>query len=175
MIRKARTWMTACCIPFAAGILLAQSAPGPVPADILSAKSLFVSNGGGDAGLFPEPFSGDSSRGYNELYGALKTSGLYQLVDDPSQADLVLELKLTAPYGPSRANKMQGASDPLPMFTLTVFDRKTHYALWTLTRDIDFAVLQRTHDRNFDDALMAVVSQFEALGGKQPPAAAKTP
>jgi len=175
MIRKTRTWMTACCILFAAGTFLAQSAPGPVPADILSAKSLFVSNGGGDAGLFPEPFSGDPSRGYNELYGALKASGLYQLVDDPSQADLVLELKLTAPYGPSRANKMQGASDPLPMFTLTVFDRKTHYALWTLTRNIDFAVLQRTHDRNFDDALTAVVSQFEALGGKQPPAAAKTP
>lgn len=174
-MRRAGICRTACFILIAAGTLLAQSAPGPVPAAILSAKSLFVSNGGGDAGLFPEPFSGDPSRGYSELYAALKASGQYQLVDDPSQADLVLDLKLTAPYGPSRANKMQGASDPLPMFTLTVFDRKTHYALWTLTRNIDFAVLQRTHDRNFDDALMAIVSQFEALGGKTPAASTTTP
>ncbi len=165
---RARVCTTFCVVVLFVGAALAQSAPGPVPAAILSAKTLFVSNGGGDAGLFPEPFSGDPSRGYNELYGALKASGQFQLVGDPSQADLVLELKLTAPYGPSRANKMQGASDPLPMFTLTLFDRKTHYALWTLTRDIEYAVLQRTHDRNFDEALTAIVSQFEALSGKQP-------
>jgi hypothetical protein len=165
---RAKVCTIFCVIVLFVGAALAQSAPGPVPAAILSAKTLFVSNGGGDAGLFPEPFSGDPSRGYNELYGALKASGQFQLVGDPSQADLVLELKLTAPYGPSRANKMQGASDPLPMFTLTLFDRKTHFALWTLTRDIEYAVLQRTHDRNFDEALTAIVSQFEALSGKQP-------
>lgn len=164
-----------CVVLLSAGTLLAQSAPGPVPTAILSAKAIFLSNGGGDAGLFPEPFSGDPSRGYNELYAALKASGQFQLVDDPSQADLVLELKLTAPYGPSRANKMQGASDPLPMFTLTVFDRRTHYALWTLTRNIEVAVLQRTHDRNFDDALAAIASQFEALSGKHPAAGTAAP
>jgi hypothetical protein len=165
---RAKVCTIFCVVVLFVGAALAQSAPGPVPAAILSAKTLFVSNGGGDAGLFPEPFSGDPSRGYNELYGALKASGQFQMVGDPSQADLVLELKLTAPYGPSRANKMQGASDPLPMFTLTLFDRKTHFALWTLTRDIEYAVLQRTHDRNFDEALTAIVSQFEALSGKQP-------
>lgn len=150
-----------------AGTLLAQAAPGPVPAAILSAKTIFLSNGGGDAGLFPEPFTGDPSRGYNQLYTDLKAAG-YSLAADPSQADLVLEIKLTAPYGPSRANKMQGASDPLPMFTLTVYDQKTHYALWTLTRTVDFAILQKTHDRNFDDALNSIASQFEALSGKRP-------
>lgn len=158
-----------CTLVFSAGVGLAQR-PAPVPTAIASATKIFVSNAGADAGLFPAPFTGDPSRGYNQLYAALKGSGLYQLVDDPSDADLVLELRLTAPYGPSNANKVQGASDPRPMFTLTVYDRKTHYVLWTLTRNIDVAFLQKTHDRNFDDALAMLVSQFEALSGKQPAA-----
>jgi hypothetical protein len=157
-----------CALLLSAGTLLAQSAPGPVPAAILSAKTIFVSNGGADAGLFPEPFTGDPSRGYNQLYDALKASGQYQLVSDPSQADLVLEIKLTAPCGSLRDNKVAGNADPLPMFTLTVYDRKTHYALWTLTRTAEYAYLQKTHDHNFDTALAAIASQFEALGGKPP-------
>ena len=140
--------------------------PAPVPPAIASAAKIFISNAGADAGLFPQPFTGDPSRGYNQLYLALKASGRYQLVDSPSDADLVLELRLTAPYGPSNANKAQGASDPRPMFTLTVYDRQTHYVLWTLTHTIEWAILQKTHDRNFDDALAAIVSQFEALSGK---------
>lgn len=158
---------------FSAAAALAQQSsgtPAPIPTGIASATKLFVSNAGADAGLFPEPFTGDPSRGYNQLYIALKSSGQYQLVGDPSDADLVLELRLTAPYGPSNANKVQGASDPRPMFTLTVYDRKTHYVLWTLTHTIEVAFLQKTHDRNFDEALAAMVSQFEALSGKQAPA-----
>lgn len=138
----------------------------PVPAALTSAKSIFLSNAGADAGLFPEPFTGDPSRGYNELYGALKQSGKYQLVGDPSQADLVLELRLEAPNGPSRPDKMQGASDPLPEFRLVVYDAKTHYVLWALSKSIDFAILQRTHDHNFDQALSSLLSQFEQITGK---------
>ena len=140
--------------------------PAPIPPAIAAATKIFISNAGADAGLFPQPFTGDPSRGYNQLYLALKASGRYQLVDSPSDADLVLELRFTAPYGPSNPNKSQGASDARPMFTLTVFDRQTHYVLWTLTHTVDWAILQKSHDRNFDDALAAIVSQFEALSGK---------
>lgn len=147
----------------------AAATPAPIPAAIASATKIFISNAGADAGLFPSPFTGDPSRGYNQLYLALKSSGRYQLTGDPADADLVLAIHLTAPYGPSNANKAQGASDPRPMFTLTVYDRKTHYVLWTLTHSIDWAVLQKTHDHNFDLALEAIVSQFEALGGKPIP------
>jgi len=167
---KTRLCTILCALLLSAGTLLAQAAPGPVPAAILSAKTLFISNGGGDAGLFPEPFSGDPSRGYNQLYAALKASGNYQLVNDPAQAGLVLEIKITAPYGSLRDNKVAGNADPLPMFTLTIYDRSTHYALWTLTRTVEYAYLQKTHDHNFDTALAAIASQFEALTGK-PPAA----
>jgi hypothetical protein len=79
------------------------------------------------------------------------------------EADLVLELQLTAPNGPANANKVKGASDPLPMFRLVVFDRKTHYVLWAVTESIDVAYVQKTHDRNFDDALTLLVTDLQNL------------
>jgi len=148
----------------------AQQAPAPVPPAISSAGKIFVSNAGADSGLFPSPFSGDVNRGYNQLYAALKATGQYPLVSDPAEADLVLELQLTAPNGPASDNKVKGASEPLPMFRLVVYDRKTHFVLWAFTQSIELAYLQKTHDRNFDDALNAILLEFESLSGKaQPP------
>ena len=144
--------------------------PGHVPPALLAAKTIFLSNGGADSGLFPQPFSGDPNRGYDALRAALVSSGKHELVDDPAQADLVLELQLTAPNGPSSGNKQKGASDPLPMFRLTIYDRPTHYVLWALTESIDVALLQKTHDKNFDQAVADLALDFDQLTGKQPAA-----
>ena len=154
-----------------AAFVLAQrpASEAPVPEALRSATKIFVSNAGGDSGLFPSPFSGDPSRGYNQLYAGLKANSQFQLVSDPSEADLVLELQLTAPMGSTRSmnvNKVNGASDPVPMFRLVVYDRKTHYILWAFTQSIDIAFLQKTHDRNFDDAVTALLLEFESLTGK---------
>ena len=135
----------------------------PVPPALLNAKTVFISNAGADSGLFPHPFSGDPDRPYNEFYSGIQSWGRYQLVADPSEADLVFELKLTAPYGPSNPNKQNGAADPLPMFRLVILDRKTHYVLWALTESIDFAFLQKTHDNNFDAALNAITMDLKRL------------
>jgi hypothetical protein len=143
--------------------------PDHVPPALLEAKTVFLSNAGADSGLFPQPFSGDPNRGYAGFYTALQNSGKHQLVDDPGQADLVLELQLTAPNGPSSGNKQNGASDPLPMFRLTVYDRHTHYVLWALTESIDVAFLQKTHDKNFDQALANLAYDFDQITGKLPP------
>ena len=158
----------------AATLLLATAAFGqqtgaaaPVPTAIVSARTIFISNGGSDAGLFPSPFSGDENRPYDELYKALQGDSHYQLVSDPAQADLVLELRLLAPYGPTNPNKVQGASNPQPQFRLKVYEGRTHYVLWTLTQAISSAILQKTHDRNFDDALNYLVTEFEGLGHGQ--------
>lgn len=150
---------------------LAASTAAPVPAAILNAKRVFVSNAGSDSGLFPHPFSGDPDRGYNQLYFALKSTKQWDLSNSPSDADLVLELQLTAPYGPSNADKQKGASDPLPMFRLAVYDAKSHFLLWAMTEAIEPANLQKTHDHNVDEALRALLGDFEALTGR--PSAAK--
>ncbi|MFZ0746509.1 MAG: hypothetical protein WAM85_19025 [Terracidiphilus sp.] len=139
---------------------------GPVPPAVVAARSVFVSNAGSDSGLFPEPFSGDPSRSYTEFYSLLSASGAFQIVSDPSAADLVLELQLTAPAGPAHGSKQLGASDPVPMFRLVVYDRKTHYILWTETQSIEVAMLQKTHDRNFDEALDSILNAFLKVAGK---------
>jgi hypothetical protein len=141
---------------------------GPVPSAILSAKKIFVSNAGADSGLFPSPFSGDTNRGYNQFYAGLQATGQYELVTDPAEADLVLELQLTAPNGPSNGSKINGASNPVPMLRLAVYDQETHFVLWAFTQSIDVAILQKTHDRNFDDAVAAILLSFETLSGKAP-------
>lgn len=135
----------------------------PVPTPLLNAKKLFISNAGADSGLFPHPFSGDPDRPYNQFYAAIKSWGRYELVDDPANADVVFELHLTAPNGPQSPSKQNGASDPLPMFRLTILDRKTHYVLWALTESIGFAFLQKTHDHNFDLALAAITDDLRRL------------
>jgi hypothetical protein len=132
-------------------------ASAPVPPLLLTAKKLFISNAGADSGLFPHPFAGDPDRAYNQFYADVSSWGRYQLVASPSEADLVFELQLSAPNGPSNADKEKGASDPLPMFRLVIYDRPTHYVLWALTESVAPAAKQKTHDHNFDEALASLV------------------
>jgi hypothetical protein len=141
-------------------LIAQQAAPvaiAPVPSLMLNAKKIFISNAGADSGLFPHPFSGDPDRAYNEFYANVESWGRYELVATPGEADLVFELQLTAPNGPSNADKQKGASDPLPMLRLVIYDRATHYVLWALTESIAPATLQKTHDHNFDEAVANLV------------------
>jgi hypothetical protein len=156
------------CFLFLGLVLNAQSPAPPVPTAIARAKSVFISNAGSDSGLFPQPFTGDTSRAYARFYNALNASGAFTLAGDPADADLVLEIGLTAPYGPTNSNKQDGTADPRPMFRLVVYERQTHYVLWTITQSVEVAFRQATHDRNFDEALAAVVNKFLQLAGKPP-------
>jgi hypothetical protein len=100
------------------------------------------------------------------LRGGAGALGKYELVAEPREAELVFELELVGPAGPANPNKVKGASDPLPMFRLRIIDRETHYVLWVLTEEIAQANLQKTHDRNFDDALAALVGDLKKLTDK---------
>lgn len=177
-----RTLASGFCLGFAATVLLVASAPaqmpaytdaGPIPPAIAKAKTIFISNAGSDSGLFPEPFSGDPDRAYTEFSAALAANRRFDLVDDPAYADLVLELRLFAPYGPTNPNKQNGTADPRPMFRLVVYDTKSHYILWTFTQSIELAYLQKTHDKNFDAALTGILNQFLQIAGKPPAPAPK--
>jgi hypothetical protein len=141
--------------------------PAPVPPKLLS-KTVFLSNAGADSGLFPSPFSGGTARAYDYMYKALAGSGAYTLVDDPAKADVVFELRVTAPEGPQSPNKAYGAADPLPMARLVVYDRATHYVLWTMSESIDVAYLQKTHDANFDRALDRLVLDLKVVATPNP-------
>jgi hypothetical protein len=143
----------------------AATISAPVPAALIAAHTAFLSNAGEDAGLFPHPFTGGQDRGYGYAYNALKEGGRFHLVDSPAEADVVLELSLNAPTGSLSGNKVAGVADPLPTFKLTVYDRASHYILWTVMQTIDPAALQKTHDRNFDVALDLLLKQLMTAAG----------
>ncbi|MFP5236830.1 MAG: hypothetical protein ACLGSD_13090 [Acidobacteriota bacterium] len=147
---------------------LRNAAPAPVPPAILHAKTIFLSNQSADSGLIPDIYSGTPDRGFNELYAALQASHRFTIVSDPAQADLVLSLRLVAPIDVAAARdepRPQGFPQPLPLFRLAIYDRPTHYVLWTLTEPIQKALLQHNNDKNFDHAVIALAADLQRLAG----------
>ena len=137
----------------------------PVPVGLLNARKVFISNAGADAGLFPHPFTGTQDRAYAYFYKAIAAGKRFEIVGSPADADVVMQIELLAPEGSLGESKQKGTGDPEPMFKLTVFDRPTHYILWTVTQTVDAAVRQETHDTNFDEAIGSVVSQLQMAAG----------
>lgn len=179
MRRIAICWSVCLGAAFAVGSVCraqmpAYTQPAPVPPALTTAKTVFLSNAGGDSGLFPEPFfrskeyfSGDPSRAYSEFYAELQSTRKFVLVPDPSQADLVVAISV-----------MTGRSVDfvyLPSFRLVIYDARTHYILWTINRSIKPANLQRTANKNFDMALNATLHQFLRITGKEMAPAAANP
>uniref|UniRef100_E6PZI5 Uncharacterized protein n=1 Tax=mine drainage metagenome TaxID=410659 RepID=E6PZI5_9ZZZZ len=137
---------------------------GPIPPELAHPGKIFLANGGADSGLFPTPFSGDTSRGYSQFYKALDTSGQYRLVSGPAQADLVLVLQSCAPKVLAAGNS-DIRFGVLPFLKLTIYDRQTDSPLWTFSQPIRFAFHQKSHDRKYDQAVDKLLSQFEAITG----------
>jgi hypothetical protein len=125
----------------------------PVPQVILSAKTAFVS----DKMTAIWNLSGSPTRGYNQFYTALRAVGRYELVDDPSNADLVLELE-TVPF-----DSIRTAPDGI---RLLIYDRKTHYVLWTLVHPIEACVLRKACDKNFDLAINGLIHDLKVLSSQ---------
>jgi hypothetical protein len=146
----------------------ADPQPSPVPQAILSAKKVFVSYAGDGGGLFPRLFSGNPNRVYSQFYATLKAANQFDLVSDPGDADLVLELHLDVPiarFG-RETTDIEFAAYPEFVFRLEIYDRKTHYILWTIDQSIAWADLQKNRDRNFDGALIVLMEKFQQLAGK---------
>jgi hypothetical protein len=147
----------------------------PIPTQIPAAKKVFIGNGGGDERWYDDPiFTGGPERTYNEFYTAIKTAGMYDLVSTPSEADLVLEIRMFAPS----MSDIATARDELfrqpydPQFRLTIRDPKTNTVLWAFTEHVEWAILQGNRDKNFELALTRIVTDLQGLTGQAPTPAA---
>jgi hypothetical protein len=143
--------------------------PAPIPVQILTAKKVFLANGGGDESRYDASYSGGPDRAYNAFYAAMKTWGRYELVAAPGDADLVFEIRLTVTQlqHPRVLDNDSVAYDA--QFRLVIRDVKTRETLWGLTEHAQEAVLQSNRDKNFDQALAAIVAEVQRIAG---PAAA---
>ncbi|MGH9686348.1 MAG: hypothetical protein ACRD5K_04560 [Candidatus Acidiferrales bacterium] len=140
-------------------------APAPVPTEIAAAKKVFISNGGG-ANLeniyHVTVVSGGTDRSYNQFYAAMKAWGRYDLVPSPADADLVFEISWSLPGSDLKL--------PTGRLRLVILDPKTRVKLWAIIEYAQGAMRLSNRDKNFDQAMDAVVDRLKTL--VEPPATA---
>jgi len=153
--------------------------PAPLPAQIYTARKVFVSNAGVDT---QGEYSGGPERAYNELYAGLKGLGRYELVAAPADAELVFEISFATPIvgedvsggGPGHAG-VSNRTLKDPHFRLAILDLKTHVLLWTFIEHVQNALLQGNRDKNFDQAMAALVNDIRNVAGQpEPPGSGTT-
>lgn len=100
---------------------LATSAP--IPSQILTGKTAFISNEGGDTSPSAiGKYGDDPVDTYNEFYAAMKDWGRFRLVSTPVEADLVFGVRFTIVQPESGL-----WADP--QVRLVILDPKTHVTL----------------------------------------------
>ncbi len=146
----------------------------PLPAQIFTARKVFVSNAGGDTLGY---YGGGSDRAYHQFYAALKDWRRYELVAAPGDTELAFEISFAMPTVGENVSGGNGitsvSSSPLkgPQFRLAIVDLKTHVLLWTFTEHVQPATLQMNRDKNFDQAIAALVNDVRNVAGQPGPAA----
>ena len=126
----------------------------PVPAQVLAAKTVFVSNRGLDAGAIIALAGSSPNVPFQQFYAALHSRGRLALVAAPAAADLVFEFHVDA----ALFSAGQGVATYSMFLTLTVLDPKTHVALATLE-----APLQSRLESSVNTAVTQLLNSFEAL------------
>lgn len=126
----------------------------PVPAQILSARQVFISNAPGEINT---DLDGGPNRNYDQFYAAIKSWQKYQLATSPGGADLVFEISVRRAipdmHGETRSNFLQ----------LLIVDPKTNIPLWTIDQEIEDFVRKTTGEKNFNTAMDALVKKLKQV------------
>jgi hypothetical protein len=135
--------------------------PGPLPAQIVNAKSVFISNTAPDGmpSLMLQNF-GEPNRPYDQLYAAMKSWGRYLLAGSPADADLVLEIHFTR-------SVYTGGLGEGAEFYLSILDAKTHFVLWTLVEPVQGAVRKVSWEKNIDASVSELVNDMKVISGSK--------
>ncbi len=132
----------------------------PLPSPLTSAAKLFLGNAG-------DQENADCLRAYNVFYTGVGALGRYTMVADPAAADLVLELHYEIDLGQSIASNDSRRS--VRQFRVVIIDPHTHTVLWSLTERTNYALFQKNRNKNLDETVSALVSDFNSLTSAQPP------
>lgn len=137
----------------------AQEEPfiAPIPEEIATAKTIFISNLGADPGgveiLLDEIKDPDAL--YNRFYAAMKSWGHFQIVSRPQDADLVITLNLV------------DHPEVAPRMNLVIFDEKSHVPLWTISEPLQGAVRKATWQKNFSTCINALIEDFKRIASPE--------
>jgi hypothetical protein len=129
---------------FATCCLYAQQF-SPMPPQLLSAKTVFISNA-------TAAFGSASDNGYNQFYTAVQNLGHFTITTTPAQADLILEFGLGS--GPNYPNN-NGIIE-----TLRILDARSGVVLWSVSEGGDPAGRQEAAEKNAQTAANNLASDL---------------
>ena len=137
-------------LPLLAADKVPPAAPAPVPAQILTASKVFISNAGVTVAALDTliKISWGVNEPYNQFYAAMKSWGRFEIVSTPAKADLVLEIRCDT-----------------FLFILTILDSKTHFILWTFAEPVGGPARKATWAKNFDEGVANLVDGVKTLAG----------
>lgn len=149
--------MSACAQKRSSAKVGVNNVGAPVPAPLLGGKRAFISYELGDVTAFPSGYSGGPERAYSEFYDDMKAWGHYELVSDPSQADVVFAIRF-----------VEYPNGSVPQVRLGISDAKTHVSLWGFVEEIKGAFHKKNRDTGFSDAVQKLVSDVQELMEQNP-------
>ena len=149
-------------------LLSSQPAPGkdkkkvptaPLPAVIVNAKKIFLSNGGG------------SNLAYDAFYSKVTEWGKYEVVGSPDEAELIVELAYRVDKGGTRVwsstntynNTTQVRSSQIvdPQLVLTIYDSKTKNSLWSQTDHTRLARRKKNREKETINSAQRIVDDLK--------------
>jgi len=117
----------------------------PLPAVIVGAKKVFLSNGGG------------SNLAFDAFYAAMKDWGRYEIVGSPDESDLIIELAYKVEQEGTHvwsthntytgATQVHSAQIEDPQVTLTIYEGKTKTQVWAETDHRRLARLEKNREK----------------------------
>ena len=134
-----------------------QPPTAPLPTQLTTAHKIFIGNAG-------DQENADCLRAYNVFYAGIQGLKNFELVLDPKDADIVLELHYEIGFGAA-----VNSGQPTPrQFRVVLEDPKTRIILWSLTERTNYAVFQKNRDKNLDETMGALINDFSLLTSPQP-------
>jgi hypothetical protein len=141
----------------------------PLPPIIQSAKTAFITNGGG------------TPLAFDEFYSEIKKWGRFQLAPSPAQADIVIELKYfiedkgehtgSAYNSYTKRTTVYSYDVTDPQLILSIFEPKTNALLWSTTDHRRLARREKNRDKetmNSADRLVQELKERIALSDSGP-------
>jgi hypothetical protein len=130
----------------------------PLPAVIVNAKKVFLSNGGG------------SSIAYDAFYSEMKEWSRYKIVGSPEESDLIVELSYrvedstrvwnsTNTYYITAQVRSKEIADP--QLLLTIFDAKMKNCLWSETDHRGFAKREKNREKETVNSAQRLVDDLK--------------
>ncbi len=133
--------------------------PAPLPAIIVNAKKIFLTNGGG------------SDLAYDTFYSEMRKWGKYQIVGSPDEADLIVELSYSVEHDGThvwsatntytKTTQVFSAQVVDQKLILTIYDAKSKVVLWSTIDHLKLARREKNREKETINSAERLVDKLK--------------